>query len=87
MTGMAEGRLAADPRLWPVPTAGLLTVEWPQHVGFRAEVFDALGRKLSDHEAHGEAVQLEVGSYGPGVYMARLSVGGSFTIERFVVQR
>ena len=90
----ADRAPALDAAVYPNPTRGRATVtlalEAPAEV--RADVFDALGRRVASVEA-GEvqpgfrSLSLDLAAMPPGVYVVRVAAGGAVQTRRLTVVR
>ncbi|MEM0960903.1 MAG: T9SS type A sorting domain-containing protein [Bacteroidota bacterium] len=76
----------------PVRDRATVAVDLPEVAGVRAEVFDALGRRVATVEAGRlgagfQSVPLDLGAVPAGLYIVRVTVGGEVATQTITVVR
>ena len=76
--------------LYPNPTSGIVTLQLtPEtcHLNPEIQIFDIYGKRLQVMSVNGEATQIDLSSYTPGVYLIKLVGDGRVIGVRKVVRR
>ena len=74
-----------DVRVYPNPTAGLLTVKAQGMT--RITVMNTLGQVVYDAPVAGDEALLDLAQYGKGMYMVRIDTAGQTIVKRVSVTR
>lgn len=75
----------SDVRVYPNPTAGLLTVKAQGMT--RITVMNTLGQVVYDAPVAGDEALLDLAQYGKGMYMVRIDTAGQTIVKRVSVTR
>lgn len=85
--GVGEFNPGAQVKLYPNPTGGVLTVEWPRAVA-QWRITDAFGRTVLDgKEVFGDHLQLDLSQLSGGLYQLTIQTPTFVKAMPFVVQR
>lgn len=74
-------------KMYPNPTDGMLTLEYPSGVSTRVEILNIVGKTIQLYtKQDGGKLNIDMNNYAKGVYMVRVSQGSSVRLEKLIVQ-
>lgn len=87
-TGVGVQKLAelSGVSLYPNPTEGRFQLEVPAGEVFNVEVMDVTGKRVHHARTTGVRTDMDMSSFGKGVYMVRVSNDTHATVKRVVIQ-
>lgn len=84
--GVGDNELAAELRIYPVPTNNELIVQYDGIDGFKATVFNSIGQQVGvSSEISGNKMTLNTSELSNGIYFVQLDNGTNKTTKKFIV--
>lgn len=84
VSGVADVQPETGLRLYPVPTDGLLNIEFSEMESFSWEISDALGRSCLTGDTKGDRDRIDATALRPGLYSLRVFSDEMEKVARFV---
>ncbi|MBI1223053.1 MAG: T9SS type A sorting domain-containing protein [Bacteroidetes bacterium] len=75
--------LVKDVKVYPNPSHGTLNIDFPSTGTVKIEIFDVLGKKMSQPEYQGEHTRIDVGGLPNGLYILRITENGKLYSRTF----
>lgn len=73
-------------KTYPNPATSMLNIEVAAAQNATAELLDVSGRQLKSQKIEGSRAQMDVSTIAPGIYLLRVTAGGTTTTERVIVK-